>query len=173
MKQLLMLSALAAGLGSMIYMNEAGEGGEGAAPAPTAADTKAAEKAAKAAEKQAEKERKAQEKADAKAAKAAEAEAKKAEKSKARVSQNGVTRPLTGVTKQVWDLADAISAENRRPAERKEVTERGLKLNIQQGTIHTQYGRWRKFHGLKAVREDKSAAASTAAPEAQDAQTAA
>ena len=172
MNRSMMTLALAAGLGRLILMNEAGEGGEGAANTNTqAADDKAKEKAdkaaAKAAEKQAEKDRKAKEKADAKAAKEAEAAAKKAEREAARQVQHGISRPLSGATKQVWDLADAISAEARRPAERKEVTERGLAAGLQQGTIHTQYGRWRKFHGLSSVREaakeDKSNTAGTEA----------
>lgn len=167
MQKYMKLHMLGLALASCL-MNEATEGGEGAAPATTApADDKATKAAAKAAEKQAEKERKAKEKADAKAKKEQEAAAKKAERDKDRQVQHGISRPLSGATKQVWDLADAISAEARRPAERKEVTERGLAAGLQQGTIHTQYGRWRKFHGLSSVREaDKSNTASTEAAQA-------
>lgn len=111
----------------------------------------AAEKKAAAAEAKAKKEA---DKAAAKAAKAAEKPVKPAG-----VTQNGVTRPSRGVTLKVWEAADKISAEKKAPAERKEVVAACESEVPEVGTIHTQYGRWRKFHGLVAVREAKVAPA--------------
>lgn len=158
-----------------MYMNEAGDGGDGSAPVKT--EEELAAEAQAAADKQADKERvaaekkaaKEQEKADKKAQREkdlkakqekrdADLAAKKAEREASRLEQNGVSRPLSGATKQVWEIADRISGEQRRPAERKEVTEAGLAAGLQQGTIHTQYGRWRKYNGLTSVREAKPAA---------------
>jgi hypothetical protein len=91
---------------------------------------------------------------DAKAAAKAAKEAAKPAKV-APVSQNGVTRPTRGVTLKVWEAADKISAEKKAPADRKEVVAACADDVPEVGTIHTQYGRWRKFHGLVAVRETK------------------
>lgn len=114
-------------------------------------DAKAAEKQQKAdekaAQKQAEKDAKAKAEAD-----------KKAERTAAKLEQNGVSRPLTGATKQVWDIADSISAATKKPAERKDVVEAGKAAGLQEGTINTQYGRWRRFHGLTVAREVKPVA---------------
>lgn len=85
-------------------------------------------------------------KADAKAAKDAEKAARQS------VKKNGVTRPNRGVTLRVWEIADEISKETKAPATRKAVTEKGVAEGLETGTIHTQYGRWRKFNGLSAVR---------------------
>lgn len=85
--------------------------------------------------------------------------------------QNGITRPGGGQTGKVWDIADAISAEQKRPALRKEVMEKGKADGVNPATIATQYGRWRKFFGLgkeaKAV-EAAPAAEGTAAPASSD-----
>lgn len=65
-----------------------------------------------------------------------------------RVSQNGVTRPADGtVTGNVWAIADKLSA--KAPALRKDVLEAAVKAKINPSTAATQYGKWRKFHGLK------------------------
>lgn len=98
-------------------------------------------------------------KADAKAEKKAAADAAKAEKAaqkaaNASVKQNGVTRPNRGVTLKVWEIADQVSKDTKAPATRKLVTEAGLAAGLEQGTIHTQYGRWRKFNGLTSVRAE-------------------
>lgn len=67
-----------------------------------------------------------------------------------RVNQNGVTRPKEGTkTGTVWAIADTISATNERPAYRKEVLEEADKAGINPATATTQYGQWRRFHGLK------------------------
>lgn len=111
-------------------------------PAPAKAPTKAEVKAAAAVEKAT---AKAKEKADKEAA-AKTAAAAKTEK----VEQNGVTRPASGKTKLVWDIADAMSKELKAPVSRKAITDALIAAPhlLVIGTIHTQYGKWRKFHGL-------------------------
>lgn len=121
-------------------------------------------KAAKAAEATAKKEQKAAETAQKKAAKAQADAAKKAEREASKLQQNGIARPLTGMTKQVWDIADAISQTSKKPAERKDVIEQGKAAGLQEGTINTQYGRWRRFHGLTVAREAKPAAPTPEVP---------
>lgn len=109
----------------------------------------------KAAEKKATQELKAAERLKAKEEKATAEAAKKAEREASKLEKNGITRPLTGATKQIWDLADKISGETQAPATRAAVLEQGLAAGLQNGTINTQYGRWRKYHGLTVVREAK------------------
>lgn len=127
-----------------------------AAAAKADKEAKAAEKkAAKDAEKKAKADAKAAEAAQKKADKLAAEEAKKAERANAKLEKNGVSRPLSGATKGVWDIADRISAETKAPAERAAVVEAGKAAGYQEGTINTQYGRWRRFHGLTVAREVK------------------
>ena len=137
-----------------------------------AAEQAAAKKAQAAADKKAAKE---QEKKDKAEQRAKDAEAKKEAKAKAEADKkqqrldskqelNGVVRPLTGATLKIWEIADAISAATKAPAERATVMEQGKAAGLQEGTINTQYGRWRKYHGLVTAREAKPAA--PAAPEA-------
>lgn len=71
--------------------------------------------------------------------------------------QNGVTRPSTGATRRVWEIADEISAKQKRPAERAEVTEVAEKEGLVKGTIHTQFGRWRKYYGLVTPADERAA----------------
>lgn len=70
--------------------------------------------------------------------------------------RNGVTRPAGGVTRRVWEIADEISAKKGEPAERKEVTEIAEAENVNTGTIHTQFGRWRKYYGLVTPKEERA-----------------
>jgi len=83
--------------------------------------------------------------------KAAEAAvAPKAEKAP-KIEQHGVARPKVGTsTERVWAIADAKSKELGAPAPRKDVLEQAEKEEINVSTAATQYGRWRKFNGLKA-----------------------
>lgn len=68
-----------------------------------------------------------------------------------RASQNGIGRPAAGTkTGQVFDVADEVSKTLGKPAPRKDVMEKCKALGINEATIATQYGRWRKFNGLKA-----------------------
>lgn len=91
------------------------------------------------------------EKAEAKAKKEAE---KVAAAPKAKDTQNGITRPGVGVTRKVWDMADALSKE--KPTERAPLVE-ALKGQVEVGTIHTQYGRWRKYYDLTETKEERQA----------------
>jgi hypothetical protein len=79
--------------------------------------------------------------------------------------QNGVTRPGGGQTGKVWEISDRLSAEAGAPIARKAVIEEGTRQGINAATIATQYGRWRRFHGLTRERGPKVGEA-TAAPAA-------
>ena len=71
--------------------------------------------------------------------------------------RNGVSRPAAGSkTAQVWDIADKISAENKRPALREEVMAAGEQAGLNRGTIATQYARWTEFFGV--TKEQRAAA---------------
>ena len=64
---------------------------------------------------------------------------------------NGVSRPKYGTsTGRIWEIADHESAKLGSPAPRKIVLELATKEGINESTAATQYGRWRKFHGLKS-----------------------
>jgi hypothetical protein len=70
------------------------------------------------------------------------------------VQQNGVSRPNAGTqTARVWEITDALSEQAGKPARRKDVLDIGLKEGLNASTIATQFGRWRKFHGLKGTDE--------------------
>lgn len=78
-------------------------------------------------------------------------------------SRNGVSRPAAGSkTAQVWDIADKISAEAKRPALREEVMSAGEKAGLNRGTIATQYARWTEFFGV--TKEQRSAAREASKP---------
>lgn len=125
-----------------------------------AAEAKAAAKAQKDAEKAEAKRVKDEAKA---AEKTAKAEAKAAAAVRpAKVEQNGVTRPQSGSTAKVWEIADQISAKKQAPALRKEVMEAGLAADLVAGTINTQFGKWRKFFGLAAEPKEVKAPAAAA-----------
>jgi hypothetical protein len=123
---------------------------------------KQAEKDRKAAEKQAEKNRKAADKAQIKADKEAKKAAGKAaptdgepsenKSAKTKDERNGVTRPGSGVTLDVWIKADELSKKIGAAVDRATLTE-VLRGAIEIGTIHTQYGRWRKYYGLSETRD--------------------
>jgi len=67
-----------------------------------------------------------------------------------KITANGVTRPKDGsITGRVWKIADEISAATKAPAERKDVMDACKAENINGATAATQYGKWRKFNGLK------------------------
>ena len=71
--------------------------------------------------------------------------------------QNGVTRPKAGTkTGRIWEIADSLSAREGAPVARKKVLEAAMAEDINAATAATQYGRWRKYHGLGA--EPKEAA---------------
>lgn len=63
---------------------------------------------------------------------------------------NGITRPKPGTkTCRVWEIADAQSANLGAPAPRKGVLEECVAEDLNSATAATQYGRWRKYHGLE------------------------
>ena len=67
----------------------------------------------------------------------------------AKDERNGVTRPKTGTqTGTVWDICDKLSKETGKPAERKPVVDHCTAAGINPSTAATQYGKWRKYHGL-------------------------
>ena len=66
-----------------------------------------------------------------------------------KIEKNGVTRPKDGTaTGNVWKISDELSAALGRPASRKEVMDKAKTEGINEATVATQYGRWRKFHGI-------------------------
>jgi hypothetical protein len=82
--------------------------------------------------------------------------------------KNGVTRPKDGTkTGRVWGIADEKSTALGAPVPRKDVIEAGTAEGINAATIATQYGRWRKYHGLKSEPRAPKAEA-PAAPAAPD-----
>lgn len=65
-------------------------------------------------------------------------------------TRNGVTRPSAdSVTGSIWVAADNISAKKESPAARAEVFEALKPLNLNESTVATQYGKWRRYYGLK------------------------
>ena len=60
-----------------------------------------------------------------------------------KIAQNGITRPK----KQLLKVWEEQSAKLKKPAPRAGVLEALSELN--EATVATQYGRWRKFNGLK------------------------
>lgn len=90
-------------------------------------------------------------KADGKPAKVVKEKAPRPPKDEA----NGVTRPSMGVTKEVWDTADMLSKRLGTYVDRSTLTE-ALNGKIEIGTIHTQYGRWRKYYGLTETRDQRA-----------------
>jgi len=90
-------------------------------------------------------------KATAKDKKATPAKAKKEKVVIVRDVQNGVTRPSENTkTGIVWGIADKLST-NEAPANRADVLAATAKKEINPATAATQYGRWRKYHGLKGT----------------------
>lgn len=103
---------------------------------------------------------------------ATEGQATEAAAAVVKVQQNGVTRPKDGTTTgRVWAIADEISAKKGEPADRKTVIEQVVAEGINASTGATQYGKWRKFHGLVGEASPGRAAkpATEAAPAAPEA----
>ena len=99
--------------------------------------------------------------------KAPKAEKAPKEPKEPRVEANGVVRPKDGTsTGRVWAIADEISAAKGAPAPRKEVMDQCAAEKINVSTAATQYGKWRKFHGLeREVKPATPVEAPVAAPE--------
>lgn len=80
------------------------------------------------------------------------------------LKQNGIKRPDAGtLTGRLWDIADQLSAELKRPAPRKAVIEKYMAevAGANMATANTQYARWVTYHGateaLKAARQQEKA----------------
>lgn len=70
----------------------------------------------------------------------------------AKDTKNDVTRPAVNTkTGLVWVIADRLSAAAKAPAERKAVMEQCKEEGVNEATAATQYGRWRKYYGLKGA----------------------
>lgn len=84
----------------------------------------------------------------------------------ARPTQNGMSRPPSStITGKVWDAADAVSEKKQAPATIAEV--RALIPEVNPATVATQYGKWRRFHGLKRPEKVVAVVAEGAAPGAE------
>lgn len=74
---------------------------------------------------------------------------------------NGVTRPRPGNTvARVWEIADQLSnfkLKEPKIAPRADVLAAAENEQINAATAATQYGRWRRFHGItgRSVVADK------------------
>lgn len=89
-----------------------------------------------------------------------------------KIQQNGVTRPKTGTaTATVWEIAEKLSNEAGAVAKRADVMKACEAAGINASTTATQYGKWRKFHGI--VAEPKPAKEAVAPVEADQAEAAA
>lgn len=92
----------------------------------------------------------------------------KAERDAAKVVANGVVRPKDGTqTGRIWAISDDLSKKKGSPVERKDVLEQAAAEGLNESTAATQYGRWRKFHGLKG----EPRAVKATAPKASDVTT--
>lgn len=77
-----------------------------------------------------------------------------------KIQQNGVTRPKAGTaTATVWEIAERLSNEAGAVAKRADVMKACEEAGINAATTATQYGKWRKFHGI--VAEPKAAEPAT------------
>lgn len=118
--------------------------------------------------------------AAAPAAPAKEPKAKKEAAPKApkveRVVQNDVTRPKDGsATGTVWEIADALSKQHKRPATRAEVFEANAARGnnaINEATVATQYQRWRVFNGVEKSAPAPKAEKAPKAPKGKKAEAA-
>jgi chromosome segregation ATPase len=81
------------------------------------------------------------------------------------VSQRGITQPKEGTkTRQVWDIANALSAAKNGPVAISELMPEAQKAGLNDATIRTQYARWKQFHGVYG-QVSKAAAPAPAATE--------
>lgn len=67
---------------------------------------------------------------------------------KASAEKQGYPKDLTAGVGRVWAIADEISKKTRQPAKRADVLVATAAEDIPASTASTQYGRWRKHHGL-------------------------
>jgi len=77
--------------------------------------------------------------------------------------QNGVVRPKAGTkTGDVWKFADELSAKTGEPAKRADVLKACEGAGINAATAATQFGRWCKYHGIVAKKEEAAPATEAA-----------
>lgn len=82
-----------------------------------------------------------------------------------KITQNGVTRPGEGTaTGQVWSIAEKLSNDIGAPAKRADVMKACEEAGINAATVATQYGKWRKFHGIVAEPKAPKAPKAEVAP---------
>jgi len=89
-----------------------------------------------------------------------------------KITQNGIVRPREGTaTARVWTIAEDLSNAAGEPAKRGEVMKACEAEGINTATVATQYGKWRKFHGIvaapKAPKEPKAPKAKKVKAEAE------
>lgn len=83
--------------------------------------------------------------------KAAEKKTEEVKPKVEKIEQNGVARPKAGTaTGNVWAIADELSNAAGKPASRADVLKAASDAGINSATVATQYGKWRKFHGIVA-----------------------
>lgn len=89
-------------------------------------------------------------KAPAKAAGAKDKPAKTEKPKRVQIKENGIVRPgADTVSGKVWGFADDLTKSTGKPALRKDVLASCEAAGFNMATAATQYGRWRKFNGLK------------------------
>ena len=82
---------------------------------------------------------------------------------KVRDHLNGVTRPAAGTkTGRVWEIADAESNKAGAPVARSVVMAIGRAEGLNDATIATQYGHWRRYNGIVGKIESVPAAEGSA-----------
>ena len=82
---------------------------------------------------------------------------------KVRDHLNGVTRPAAGTkTGRVWEIADAESNKAGSPVARSVVMAIGRAEGLNDATIATQYGHWRRYNGIVGKIESVPAAEGSA-----------
>ena len=82
---------------------------------------------------------------------------------KVRDHMNGVTRPAAGTkTGRVWEIADAESNKAGAPVARSVVMAIGRAEGLNDATIATQYGHWRRYNGIVGKIESVPAAEGSA-----------
>ncbi len=74
------------------------------------------------------------------------------------------TRPKSGATARVWDVADEITAQQGRLAQRREVIARIVSEGGNKNTASTQYQKWKKFAQQETPTPEPAESAPRPAP---------
>lgn len=83
------------------------------------------------------------------------------------IEQHGVRRPSVGTaTRKVWDIIEENLGPNNVIPTRGDVIEKAAAVGINNATASTQYGRFRKFHGLTEEPRSRKSTAATPVPDA-------